>query len=414
MASWHSHAAALVPALSRGLRKGDAGRVLIVGGSAAYTGAPFYAAMSALRTGADLVTVVTTPSASPIIKTYSPELIVLPILPESSSGEASSLSSAAFLDLVRPHYERSDAVIIGPGLGRDPVTMEACARLIMILRWIRGGASSSGGGAASAPKLRPIVLDADALWLLSLAPSLLALPSGASRAAASALHHPVVVTPNHVEMQRLVASCATSLSSSPPAASSAAAETIARCVQSFWLEQSVRVDASSAALHPTVTPGDGAVEAAAPGKGVALPSASSSESDVGVSSSAAGAAAMLLSERLGPGVVVLQKGECDIVALGPKVAVVAGGGSPRRCGGQGDILAGCVGVMSAWGAAATTPPTAMIDDLVQERLVAAAFGASLIVRAAAETAFASHRRATTTPEIISCIGPAFERTFPEK
>lgn len=45
-----------------------------------YTGAPYFSAFSALRTGCDLVHVFCDESAGAIIKGYSPELIVHPIL----------------------------------------------------------------------------------------------------------------------------------------------------------------------------------------------------------------------------------------------------------------------------------------------------------------------------------------------
>lgn len=52
------------------------GRVGIFGGSKDYTGAPFFASMSSLRTGADLAYVLTAEEAAPALKTYSPELMV--------------------------------------------------------------------------------------------------------------------------------------------------------------------------------------------------------------------------------------------------------------------------------------------------------------------------------------------------
>jgi NAD(P)H-hydrate repair Nnr-like enzyme with NAD(P)H-hydrate dehydratase domain len=43
------HARAFVPKLSEDLHKGSCGRIAVFGGSAEYTGAPFYAATSALK-----------------------------------------------------------------------------------------------------------------------------------------------------------------------------------------------------------------------------------------------------------------------------------------------------------------------------------------------------------------------------
>ncbi|MDR3742466.1 MAG: hypothetical protein P4L40_25905 [Terracidiphilus sp.] len=43
--------------------------------------------------------------------------------------------------------------------------------------------------------------------------------------------------------------------------------------------------------------------------------------------------------------------------------------------------------------------------------MAACVGASAVTRRAAAAAFAAHKRATTTPDIIASIGSAFEALF---
>lgn len=68
----------LVP-LSPTSYKGSSGRVGILGGSARYTGAPYYAGMASLKVGADLAFVFCAEEASIPIKTYSPELMVAPV-----------------------------------------------------------------------------------------------------------------------------------------------------------------------------------------------------------------------------------------------------------------------------------------------------------------------------------------------
>ena len=45
-----------------------------------YTGAPYFSAITALKTGADLVHVFCEREAGQVIKSYSPELIVHPVL----------------------------------------------------------------------------------------------------------------------------------------------------------------------------------------------------------------------------------------------------------------------------------------------------------------------------------------------
>ena len=66
----------LFPPLTTISHKGSHGRIAIIGGSDKYTGAPYYAAQSALNCGVDLVTVFCAQEASVPIKCYSPELMV--------------------------------------------------------------------------------------------------------------------------------------------------------------------------------------------------------------------------------------------------------------------------------------------------------------------------------------------------
>lgn len=70
----------IIPKLHTDLHKGQSGRIGIVGGSKEYSGAPYFSAISSLRVGADLSYVFTTKEAAPVIKSYTPELIVLPLL----------------------------------------------------------------------------------------------------------------------------------------------------------------------------------------------------------------------------------------------------------------------------------------------------------------------------------------------
>ena len=69
-----------IPPLSHSLHKGQCGRIGIIGGSKEYTGAPYLSAISALRTGADIVHVFCSPSAATVIKSFSPDLVVHPHL----------------------------------------------------------------------------------------------------------------------------------------------------------------------------------------------------------------------------------------------------------------------------------------------------------------------------------------------
>ena len=70
----------IVPKLTHQLHKGECGRIAVFGGCVLYTGAPYFAAISALKAGADLVHVFCEKAAGSVIKSYSPELIVHPVL----------------------------------------------------------------------------------------------------------------------------------------------------------------------------------------------------------------------------------------------------------------------------------------------------------------------------------------------
>lgn len=54
-----------------------------------------------------------------------------------------------------------------------------------------------------------------------------------------------------------------------------------------------------------------------------------------------------LSRVLG-GVTVFRKGASDLISSGNDVFAISEQGSNRRCGGQGDILSGCLGVSLNW------------------------------------------------------------------
>ncbi|XP_055703766.1 ATP-dependent (S)-NAD(P)H-hydrate dehydratase [Phlebotomus papatasi] len=157
-------ARAVVPRLETNLHKGQAGRIGIVGGSVEYTGAPYFAGISALRVGADLVHVFCCQSAAMVIKSYSPDLIVHPVLDDHCAMEK-----------MEKWLDRLHVLVVGPGLGREHAVLENVAALLKHCR-------HSG---------IKVILDADALHLLTLDFSLARDLSGA------------ILTPNAVEYRRL-------------------------------------------------------------------------------------------------------------------------------------------------------------------------------------------------------------------
>ena len=71
--------AKLIHSRSNQSKKGDNGVILIVGGSRIYHGAPLLASLAAMRSGSDLVYVAVPKSISTALRSYSPNLIVLPL-----------------------------------------------------------------------------------------------------------------------------------------------------------------------------------------------------------------------------------------------------------------------------------------------------------------------------------------------
>lgn len=138
--------ARLLPARPLASNKGSFGRVLIVAGSALYTGAPVLAALGAERSGAGLVAIACPRSVQPAIAAHTLESTFLP-LPDDGSGALGPGASQALLATL----EGYKAVLVGPGIGRAEGTAAFLDEFLPRL---------AGRGV-------PLVLDADALTLIS-------------------------------------------------------------------------------------------------------------------------------------------------------------------------------------------------------------------------------------------------------
>ncbi|KAH9930357.1 Ribokinase-like protein [Fomitopsis serialis] len=158
----------IIPPLNGSLHKGQSGRVGVLGGALDYTGAPFFASISALRIGADLSHVICSPTAAGAIKSYSPDLIVHPILREDQSPAEVKPALSSLL-------ERLHVLVIGPGLGREDYMQNFAKMALNIAK----------------EQDMYVVLDADALWMVGQDLSLI---KGYRKA---------VLTPNVMEFKRL-------------------------------------------------------------------------------------------------------------------------------------------------------------------------------------------------------------------
>lgn len=360
----------LVPDLdSSKFHKGQAGKIGVVGGCEEYTGAPYFAAMSALRMGADLAHVFCAEGAGHVIKSYSPELIVHPYMREGGSGSNGDTHTAYDAELVteamekiEPWLDRMSALVVGPGLGRDPTMCETAKRII----------------AAACEKDIPLVIDADGIRLVMEDASLVSKNGR------------VVLTPNKAELDR-------------------------------FRDWGGELYVDSMRIEPDIAP------------------------DI----------AHILN-----GPVVVAKGEADVVvthAIGdvedmPENAHLEGLheysrsyvcdelGSPRRCGGQGDVLAGTIATFLAWSIRSEAAECAIVsaamhleDDPATEAALSkavmaqnyrlnhvfassasalAAYAGCLVTRVAARAAFDKKRRSMLASDVIEELGDTMQRLFP--
>jgi ATP-dependent NAD(P)H-hydrate dehydratase len=319
------------------LRKGDHGKVLVIGGSPQYSGAPYFAAISTMKAGGDLAYVLCDQSAEASIKSYSPELIVFGYL--NAVNELDKIQQVSSLIL-----SRRLSVVIGCGLGRELSSMN------VILQKIIAPITTSNAKYS-------IVFDADALFFLS---------STSRSLFQGIVTNPLTVltlTPNPVEYSRLL--------------------------QAFQpLDQISR--SNFVPMNPDVSHEltDDVLETASLALAMARWMTHSTCTSLPIFS-------------------IVKKGRRDVIvtvfqeATNVKVAYFVSPHDPssiRRCGGQGDVLAGVVGLFMDWILSSQEGGQDGTD--VSTALIAASF----CVRYASMLAFEEHGVSTTTVDILSKLG----------
>ncbi|KEY79571.1 hypothetical protein YjeF [Aspergillus fumigatus] len=147
----------IVPPLLEKFHKGQHGRVAVIGGSLDYTGAPYFSSMASARLGMSSNHVICEKSAATVIKSYSPNLMVHPLLPSTDSvSNPGSIDARALASPIVSMLSRLHALVIGPGLGRDGVTLKVVTEVMKEAR----------------SRSIPFVLDADGLLLVTEDPNL--------------------------------------------------------------------------------------------------------------------------------------------------------------------------------------------------------------------------------------------------
>ncbi len=154
----------LIPKRNPISHKGENGRVLIVGGSIDYYGAPMLAGLGALYSGADLVHLYVPECNFDVTRSMYPDFIV-----KKYTGDR--LSERAAAEIVK-YGKNMDSVLIGPGLGDGETVVEGVLEIIKNLHI-------------------PTVLDANAISALK---SVEKFP----------LQQRVVITPHHNEFRNLI------------------------------------------------------------------------------------------------------------------------------------------------------------------------------------------------------------------
>ena len=142
--------------------KGTFGRVLVVGGSYSMSGAAYFSAKAAYRTGAGLVQIMSPKENRIIYQTQLPEALLA--LYDTSALDESTIKNTVC---------RANAVAVGMGLGTDETAKS-------ILKWVLEAVCA------------PLVIDADALNILAASPELWEIvPRGS------------IITPHPAEMARI-------------------------------------------------------------------------------------------------------------------------------------------------------------------------------------------------------------------
>ena len=171
------------PQLAEDDHKYSAGKLFILAGSPGMTGAASLVANAALRTGVGLVNLGIPKGLNPILEVKVTEGLTIP-LPETNKG---TIAESA-LPQIEERIQWADAVIIGPGCGREKESLFVLNKSVDFCK----------------KHNKPTLVDADALFALATDP-LLTLK----------LSEKVVLTPHHGEFLRLTSFKKTDLQNQP-------------------------------------------------------------------------------------------------------------------------------------------------------------------------------------------------------
>lgn len=210
----HELVLSLLPDRNPWGHKGNFGKLLLLCGSRGYTGAAFFAAMGALRSGAGLVFLGVPESIYGIeaVKLNEPVIFPLP--------DAGGRLSADAVPEILTRLPQMDAVLVGPGLGQSEGTLA-------VVRAVLEKAEC------------PVVVDADGINVLS-----------AHRDLLRGRKSPTILTPHDGEFARLGGV----IGEDRMAAAAALAEELG-CVVLLKGHETCITDGTDGYLNPTGNPG---------------------------------------------------------------------------------------------------------------------------------------------------------------
>ena len=210
----HELVLSLLPDRNPWGHKGNFGKLLLLCGSRGYTGAAFFAAMGALRSGAGLVFLGVPESIYGIeaVKLNEPVIFPLP--------DAGGRLSADAVPEILTRLHQMDAVLVGPGLGQSEGTLA-------VVRAVLEKAEC------------PVVVDADGINVLS-----------AHRDLLRGRKLPTILTPHDGEFARLGGV----MGEDRMAAAAALAEELG-CVVLLKGHETCITDGTDGYLNPTGNPG---------------------------------------------------------------------------------------------------------------------------------------------------------------
>lgn len=139
--------AGILPPRPPDAHKGTFGTALVVAGSIAYTGAAYLSAKAAYRVGAGLVTLAIPAPLHAALAGHLPEVTWIPLPHENG------FIADAGAGMVAQNLSRATALLVGPGFGLEETTKNFLAKIL------------------EAPKVPPLVVDADGLKLLAQIPN---------------------------------------------------------------------------------------------------------------------------------------------------------------------------------------------------------------------------------------------------